>query len=32
VQAYLKKTGVSVEKATIIDGDEIMKSSGYFNI
>lgn len=32
VQAYLKKTGISIEKATIIDGDEIMKSSGYFDI
>ena len=30
VQAYLEKTGISVEKATIIDGDEIMKASGYF--
>lgn len=32
VQAYLKKTGDSIEKAAIIDGDEIMKSSGYFDI
>jgi uncharacterized protein YjaZ len=32
VQAYLKNTGISIEKATIIDGDEIMKSSGYFDI
>lgn len=30
VQAYLKNIGISIEKATIIDGDEIMKSSGYF--
>lgn len=30
VQAYLRNTGTSIEKATIIDGDEIMKSSGYF--
>ncbi len=30
VQAYLRKTGISIEKATIIDGDEIMKLSGYF--
>jgi len=30
VQGYLRNTGISVEKATIIDGDEIMKSSGYF--
>jgi uncharacterized protein YjaZ len=32
VQAYLRNTGTSVEKATILDGDEIMKSSGYFEI
>jgi uncharacterized protein YjaZ len=32
VQAYLKETGISIEKATIIDGDDIMKSSGYFDI
>lgn len=32
VQAYLKKTGISVETATIIDGDEIMRSSGYFEV
>ncbi len=31
-QAYLKNTGISVEKATIIDGDEIMKASGYFEV
>lgn len=30
IQAYLRKTGISIEKATIIDGDEIMKASGYF--
>jgi uncharacterized protein YjaZ len=30
VQAYLRKTGISIEKATIIDGNETMKSSGYF--
>lgn len=30
IQAYLKKTGISIEKATIIDGDEIIKASGYF--
>lgn len=30
IQAYLKKTGISIEKATIIDDDEIMKASGYF--
>jgi uncharacterized protein YjaZ len=32
VQAFIKKTGVSAEKATIIDGDEIMKLSDYFYI
>lgn len=31
VQAYIKKTGVSAEKAAIIDGDEIMNLSGYFD-
>lgn len=31
VQAFLKKTGISIEKATIMDGDEIMKLSGYFD-
>ena len=31
VQAYLRKTGITVEKATILDGDEIMKLSGYFD-
>ncbi|KAB1435952.1 DUF2268 domain-containing protein [Candidatus Galacturonibacter soehngenii] len=30
IQAYLRKTGISIEKATIIDGDEIMRASGYF--
>lgn len=30
VQAYLRKTGNPIEKATIIDGNEIMKVSGYF--
>lgn len=30
IQEYLRKTGISIEKATIIDGDEIMKASGYF--
>lgn len=30
VQAYLRETGISIEKATIIDGDEMMKASGYF--
>ncbi|MDD7793450.1 DUF2268 domain-containing protein [Clostridium sp. 'White wine YQ'] len=32
VQAYLRKTGVSIEKATIIDGNEIMRASGYFEV
>jgi uncharacterized protein YjaZ len=32
VQANLKNIGISIEKVTIIDGDEIMKPSGYFNI
>jgi len=31
VQAFLRKTGISVEKATLMDGDEIMKQSGYFD-
>lgn len=31
VQAYLRKAGTSIEKATIIDGDEIVKASGYFD-
>jgi hypothetical protein len=30
IQACLRKTSISIEKATIIDGDEIMKASGYF--
>lgn len=30
VQAFLKKTGMTVEKATHIDGDTIIKESGYF--
>lgn len=30
VQAFLKKTGVTVEKATLIDGETIMEESGYF--
>lgn len=30
VQAYLNKTGDCVEAATRVDGDEIMKASGYF--
>jgi uncharacterized protein YjaZ len=30
IQAYLRKTGISIEKAKIIDGDEIIKASGYF--
>ncbi|GGJ44982.1 hypothetical protein GCM10007111_03730 [Virgibacillus kapii] len=30
VQAYLRKPGISIEKATITDGDEIIKASGYF--
>jgi uncharacterized protein YjaZ len=29
VQAFLKKTGISVEKATFIDGETIIKESGY---
>ncbi|MYL42157.1 DUF2268 domain-containing protein [Virgibacillus salexigens] len=29
VQAYLRKPGISIEKATITDGDEIIKASGY---
>ena len=27
-----EKAGVSAEKTTVIDGDEIIKTSGYFNI
>lgn len=30
VQAFLKKTGITVEKATLIDGETIIKESGYF--
>jgi len=30
IQAFLKKTGMSVEKATLLDGEEIMERSGYF--
>ncbi|MEN6313785.1 MAG: DUF2268 domain-containing putative Zn-dependent protease [Clostridiaceae bacterium] len=30
VQAFLKKTGVTIEKATLIDGETIMEESGYF--
>jgi len=30
VQAFLKKTGTTVEKATLIDGETIIKESGYF--
>lgn len=30
VQAFLTKTGITVEKATLIDGDTIIKESGYF--
>lgn len=30
IQAYLKKTGISIEKATVMDGDEVIKASGYF--
>lgn len=30
VQAFLKKTGISIEKATIMDGGDIMELSGYF--
>jgi uncharacterized protein YjaZ len=29
VQALLKKTGITVEKATLIDGETIIKESGY---
>lgn len=31
VQAFLKKTGITVAKATIIDGEIIIKESGYFS-
>ncbi len=30
VQAFLKKTGMSVEQATLLDGETIMQESGYF--
>jgi uncharacterized protein YjaZ len=30
VQAFLKETGITVEKATLIDGETIIKESGYF--
>jgi uncharacterized protein YjaZ len=30
VRAFLKKTGTTVEKATLIDGETIIKESGYF--
>jgi uncharacterized protein YjaZ len=30
VQTFLKKTGITVEKATLIDGETIIKESGYF--
>lgn len=30
VQAFLKKTGVSIEQATILEGEEIMERSEYF--
>jgi uncharacterized protein YjaZ len=30
VQAFLKKTGITVEKATLIDGETIIEESGYF--
>jgi uncharacterized protein YjaZ len=30
VQAFLKKTGISVEAATLIDGETIMEESDYF--
>lgn len=31
VQAYIRKSGISAAAAAIIDGDEIMKMSGYFD-
>jgi uncharacterized protein YjaZ len=31
VQAFLEKTGMSVEEATLLEGEEIMEKSGYFN-
>lgn len=30
VQAFLKKTGITVEKATLIDGESVIQESGYF--
>jgi uncharacterized protein YjaZ len=30
-QAYIRKSGISAAAATILDGDEIMKMSGYFD-
>ena len=30
VQAFLKNTGMSVEEATLLDGEKIMEKSGYF--
>jgi uncharacterized protein YjaZ len=30
VQAFLKKTGITVEKATLIDEETIIEESGYF--
>lgn len=30
VQDYIKRTGISAAEATILDGDEIMRLSGYF--
>ena len=30
VQAFLKRTGIAVEKATLIDGETVIKESGYF--
>ena len=32
VQAFLKKTGMSVEEATLLDGEHIMRESGYFDV
>ncbi len=31
VQAFLEKTGMSVEEATLLEGEEIIEKSGYFN-
>jgi uncharacterized protein YjaZ len=30
VQAFLKKTGISIEQATVLEGEEIMERSEYF--